>query len=118
MGSMTQSDENGMDIFKTMDDIEKKLIDKQVYRCGDGNLSQLILEIINNLIVNVIVKNLYLVTLIPISVYNIIQSLSLSSEITRTISISSFSLLIVTLLSGNETVTWFFLKFMNSIKYD
>jgi hypothetical protein len=115
MGAMTQ---NGINIFQTMEDIDEKLTGPQViYDCSDDDMLKQFLKGINKFMSNIMVENLYKLTIIPISLYNIIQSKSIANYNARLVS-NFFSIILVTVVaSNNESLILLYRSFMKNI-YD
>jgi hypothetical protein len=116
MFSMTKSEENGMNVFQTMEDINEKLTGaKVIYDCGDdGNFTRFF-KMIDRLISYIIVDNLYLITLIPILLYNISKSTAISNLYIRGFSNFLFTVLILIISSNNEWAVWLYTKLMRGI---
>ena len=109
MFSMTKSEKNGFNVFQTMADIDEKLTgSKVIYDCSDDDPFQQFLKMIDKLISTIIVKNLYLISLVTISVYNIYSSQMVSDVYARVFSILLFSVLILALLINNENIASIF----------
>lgn len=105
MFSMTKSEKNGFNVFQTMADIDEKLTgSKVIYDCSDDDPFQQFLKMIDKLISTIIVKNLYLISLVTISVYNIYSSQMVSNLYARGFSSLLFSVLILALLTNNENI--------------
>ena len=116
MFSMTKSEKNGMNVFQTMDDINEKLTgSKIIYDCGDDGNFTYLLKMIDKLISTIIVENLYLITLIPILLYNISKSTAISNLYIRGFSNFLFTVLILIISSNNEWAVWFYTKLMRGI---
>lgn len=116
MFSMTKSEKNGMNVFQTMDDINEKLTgSKIIYDCGDDGNFTYLLKMIDKLISTIIVENLYLITLIPILLYNISKSTAISNLYIRGFSNFLFTMLILIISSNNEWAVWFYTKLMRGI---
>lgn len=113
MFSMTKSEENGINVLKTMEEINEKLTGSQViYDCSDDGTLKQFFNIIDRFVSFIIVDNLYAVTLIPISIYNIIKSSAISNTSIRGFSNFLFSAFIIILLSNSELVKWAYNKIM------
>jgi hypothetical protein len=109
MFSMTKSEKNGFNVLQTMEDIDEKLTgSKVIYDCSDDGPFQQFLKMIDKLISTIIVENLYLITLIPISVYNIYSSKAISNLYVGGFSNLLFSSLIIALLTNNENIASMF----------
>ena len=113
--SMTKSEENGINVLQTMEDINEKLTgSKSIYDCSDDSPLKQFFNMIDRFISFVIVDNLYAVTLIPISIYNISYSRGISNTSIRGFSNFLFSSLIITMLSKYEPLKWAYNKIMKS----
>ena len=106
MGSMMKSKENGIDIMQTMKDIDTILIGSvKLYDCeGDVTWIKRLLNFLNNDLSSTIVKNLYLLTLIPIFLINIYRSTKIKSKSIQGLANLISCVLIVALSSSNEKV--------------
>jgi len=117
MFSMTKDTDNRINMFKTMADINEKLIGKQViYECADDDYLRQFLKFIDKIISTVLVENLYLFMLIPISLYNISQSKTIKNAYTRGFSDFIFAMLIIILLSTNENIALMFNLLLRTMK--
>ena len=115
MFSMTKSEANGINVLQTMEDINEKLTgSKIIYDCSDDSPLKQFFNMIDRFISFVIVDNLYPITLIPISIYNIIYSRGISNSSIRGFSNLLFSLLIIAMLSNSELLKWAYNKIMKS----
>jgi hypothetical protein len=106
MFSMMKSKDNGIDILQTMKDIDVILIGStKLYDC-DGDISPIkkILNFLNNDLSSTVVKNLYLLTLIPIFMFNIYRSNKINSKPIQGLSNFISVVLIIVLSSGNEKI--------------
>ena len=106
MGSMMKSKENGIDILQTMKDIDTILIGSaKLYDCeGDVTWIKRLLNFLNNDLSSTIVKNLYLLTLIPIFLVNIYRSTKIKSKSIQGLANLISCVLIIALSSSNEKV--------------
>ena len=106
MGSMMKSRDNGMDILQTMKDIDTILIGSaKLYDCeGDVTWIKRLLNFLNNDLSSTIVKNLYLLTLIPIFIVNIYRSTKIKSKSIQGLANLISFVLIIALSSSNEKV--------------
>jgi hypothetical protein len=115
MFSMTKSEVNGINVLQTMEDINEKLTgSKSIYDCSDDSPLKQFFNMIDRFISFVIVDNLYAVTIIPISIYNILYSRAISNASIRGFSNFLFSVLIMVMLSNNELLKWAYNKIMKS----
>ena len=106
MFSMMKSKDNGIDILQTMKDIDAILIGStKLYDC-DGDISPIkkILNFLNNDLSSTIVKNLYLLTLIPIFMFNIYRSNKIKSKSIKGLSNFISFVLIIALSSNNDKI--------------
>ena len=106
MFSMIKSKDNGIDILQTMKDIDTILIGStKLYDC-DGDISPIkkILNFLNNDLSSAIVKNLYLLTLIPIFMFNIYRSTKIKSKPIQGFSNFISVVLIIALSSNNDKI--------------
>jgi hypothetical protein len=112
---MTKSEANGINVLQTMEDINEKLTgSKIIYDCSDDSPLKQFFNMIDRFISFVIVDNLYAVTIIPISIYNILYSRAISNASIRGFSNFLFSVLIMVMLSNNELLKWAYNKIMKS----
>jgi hypothetical protein len=106
---------NGINVLQTMEDINEKLTgSKSIYDCSDDSPLKQFFNMIDRFISFVIVDNLYAVTIIPISIYNILYSRAISNASIRGFSNFLFSVLIMVMLSNNELLKWAYNKIMKS----
>jgi hypothetical protein len=106
MFSMIKSKDNGIDILQTMKDIDATLIGStKLYDC-DGDISPIkkILNFLNNDVSTSIVKNIYLLTLIPVFGFNIYRSNKIKSKTIQGFSNFISVVLIIALSSNNDKI--------------
>ena len=117
MFSMTKDPDNGINMFKTMANINEKLIGKQViYECADDDYFRQFLKLIDKIISTVLVENLYAVMLIPIALYNIKQSDGIENLYASGFSKFVFAMLIIVLLATNDSLAALFNLLFKSMK--
>lgn len=116
MFSMTKSEENGINVLQTMEDINEKLTgSKTIYDCVDDSPIKQFFKMIDRVVSYIIVDNLYVITIVPISIYNIAKSTAISNTAVRGFSNFLFSALATTLLTNSEFVKYVYNSYMKSM---
>ena len=99
-----------------MEDINEKLTgSKTIYDCVDDSPIKQFFKMIDRVVSYIIVDNLYVITIVPISIYNIAKSTAISNTAVRGFSNFLFSALATTLLTNSEFVKYVYNAYMKSM---